>query len=281
MAGLGTRFLPATKAQPKEMLNLVDKPVIQYIVEEAVAAGITEIIFVTSQAKRSIEDHFDRNFELEYRLKQKKDEATLKMITAISDLANFVYVRQKTPLGDGQAVLCAANLIHDEPVAVLFGDDLIDSPIPSLKQMIKVYEKYQDPVIGVCPVPKTEISHYGVIGGAKVADRVYQITELKEKPPIEQAPSNLAIVGRYIITPELLSALPRARASAGGEIRLIDGFRELLKTRSLYACELLGERYDCGNKLGFLQATINWGLKHKELKQQFAKYLKARMNGAK
>lgn len=274
VAGLGTRFLPATKAQPKEMLNLVDKPLIQYIVEEAVASGITDIIFVTSQAKRSIEDHFDRNFELEYRLKQKQENETLEMIMQLSDLANFIYVRQKTPLGDGHAVLSAANLVQDEPVAVLFGDDLIDNHVPALKQLIPVYQEYLDPVIAVSPVPQNQVSHYGIIKGLKIDKKVYQIKGLIEKPKVEKTPSNLAIVGRYILTPEVLKVLAQAKPSVGGEIRLIDGFRQLLKTRSIYACELEGTWYDCGNKLNFLKATVNWGLKHKELKKPFTQYLK-------
>jgi len=276
VAGFGTRFLPATKAQPKEMLTLVDKPVIQYIIEEAVASGITDIILITGQNKRAIEDHFDRNFELEYRLKQKGKKELLDEIDRISNLANFYYVRQKTPLGDGHAILQAKDLIgSDEPVAVLFGDDIVDTKTPVIKQLIDVYEKYRDPIIAVERVEKNEVDKYGIVDAVQVEPRIHQIRSLVEKPNPKEAPSNLAIIGKYIITPDILDALARAKGGRDGEIRLIDAFRSVVKERSIYAHEFEGTRYDCGSKLGFLKATIHFGLSHPEVKKDFAKYLKS------
>ena len=277
VAGLGTRFLPAVKSQPKEMLSLVDKPVIQYIVEEAVASGITDIIFITSQTKRALENHFDRNFELEYRLKQKKKKKELEEIMRISDMARFIYIRQKTPLGDGHAILCAKELIDDdEPVAVLFGDDLIDSKKPALKQMIDVYNKYKDPVIAIMEVPKKDIKSYGCIDGKKMDENIYNIKSLVEKPEPEKAPSNLAVIGKYIITPDVLDALASINKGGhiDGEIRLIDGFKKVLKNRSIVGYTFEGKRYDCGNKLGFLKASVTYGLKHPEIKKEFLAFLK-------
>jgi UTP--glucose-1-phosphate uridylyltransferase len=276
VAGFGTRFLPATKAQPKEMLSLVDKPVIQYIIEEAVASGITEIILVTGQNKRAIEDHFDRNFELEYRLKQKGKKELLKEMDRITNLANFYYVRQKTPLGDGHAILQAKDLVDEnESVAVLFGDDLVVNKTPALKQMIDVYEKYLDPIIAVDKVDKKETDQYGIVDIVKGEGQTHEIKGLVEKPEPKDAPSNLAVIGKYIITPDVLKALETAKPSKGGEIRLIDAFRAVVKDRAIYAHEYEGDRFDCGSKLGFLKATIHFGLKHKELKKDFAKYLKS------
>lgn len=275
VAGLGTRFLPATKAQPKEMLTLVDKPVIQYIVEEAVAAGIEQIVFVTSQNKRAIEDHFDRNFELEYRLREKKKLRELAEVEAISNLAQFVYIRQKTPLGDGHAVLAARSIIGDEPCAVLFGDDVIDARKPCIGQMIKVFQKYRDPIVAVEKVKKSEVSRYGVVGGALVERRVLQVKRMVEKPAPERAPSNLAIVGRYIITPEVFEKLAKQKPGNDGEIRLISALEALLTERSVYAYEFEGKRYDCGNRMQFLLATIDLGLKHPELSGDIRKHLRA------
>ncbi len=269
VAGLGTRFLPATKAQPKEMLALVDKPVIQYIVEEAVNSGIEEIIFVTSGTKRAIEDHFDRNFELEYRLKEKGKEAELKEILKISDLARFVYVRQKTPLGDGHALLTAKDLIGDEPCAVLFGDDVIDGAVPTIKQLIEVYEKTNSPVMAVMEVPKADLRKYGV---AKTVDgnTTSRIEALVEKPDPSKAPSNLAVVGRYIITPKVFDELTKIKPAADGEIRLIDALSAMLeKGEAIYAHKFSGTRYDCGNKTQFLLASINFGLKHQIIGPEF------------
>ncbi len=274
VAGFGTRFLPATKAQPKEMLTVVDKPVIQYIVEEAVASGIRDIILITGQNKRAIEDHFDRSFELEYRLKQQKKDSVIKEVQKISDMANFIYIRQKVPLGDGHAILAARDLIQDEPVAVLFGDDLVDAKVPVLKQLMNVYEKYEDPVISVMKVAKKNVSKYGIVDATSVGGRTWQVKSLVEKPKPEHAPSNLAIIGKYIITPEVFWHLERVKRGSGGEIRLIDGFRQFVKKRSIYAHEFEGERLDCGDKLGFLKATVHYGLKHKELNGGFSRYLK-------
>lgn len=265
VAGMGTRFLPATKAQPKEMLTLVDKPVIQYIVEEAVAAGIEQIIFVTSQTKRAIEDHFDRNFELEYRLRQKNKTKELDQVLGISDLAKFAYIRQKSPKGDGDAIMQARDFIGDEPCAVLFGDDVIYGQEPCIGQLIKTYEKYGDPVVAVQKVPKKDISKYGVIKGTDLGKGVHEIEELVEKPKPEHAPSDLAIIGRYVITPEVFAALEKAEPSPDGEIRLIDAFRALRGKRAMYGLEFQGQRYDCGNKLQFLIASVEYGLRHDEV----------------
>ncbi len=279
VAGMGTRFLPATKAQPKEMLPVVDKPVIQYIVEEAVAAGIEEIIFVTAIGKRAIEDHFDRNFELEYRLEQKNKHEELKQISKLGKLAKFAFVRQAKPLGDGHAILSALPFIaEDEAVAVLFGDDIIYSPrTPAIGQLIKVYEKYGAPVAAIQEVPKKDVSSYGVIGGKKIDEKVWEVTEFVEKPAKEDAPSNLAIVGRYVLTPELLQRLPKQKPGKDGEIRLADAFISHLKEKQpMYGCKFDGERFDCGNKLQFIIAQIELGLHHPEVKKKLRSYIQQR-----
>ncbi|NBS41330.1 UTP--glucose-1-phosphate uridylyltransferase [bacterium] len=275
VAGFGTRFLPASKAQPKEMLAVVDKPVVQYIVEEAVAAGIEEIIFVTSIGKRAIEDHFDRNFELEYRLEQKNKLKELESIKAIGKLAKFAFVRQSKPLGDGHAVMTALPFVDKhEPVAVLFGDDIIDGKVPALKQLMDVYEEYHDPVVALCKVPKKNVSSYGVIGGKQIKKGTWEIREFVEKPEVKDAPSDLIVIGRYILTPEVLELLPLAQAGKDGEIRLADAFGLYLKeNRALYGCAFEGNRYDCGSKLGFLKAQIELGLKHPEIGKDLKKYL--------
>ncbi len=273
-AGLGTRFLPATKAQPKEMLPIVDKPVIQYVVEEAVASGITDIILITGAHKRALEDHFDRNFELEWHLDRDKKFELLEEIQRINTLANFYYVRQKMQLGDGHALLCARSLIGNEPCAVLFGDDVIDAKRPVLAQLIDVYARYQDPVMAVVRVPKSDVGMYGIVEGKEIAPGVWQVHKLIEKPKPGETNSRLANVGRYVLTPEALDATARARPSHHGELRLIDGFRELLKTRSLYAVEFTGNRYDCGNKLQFVKATVAMGLKHPEVRAGLRAYLR-------
>jgi UTP--glucose-1-phosphate uridylyltransferase len=276
VAGFGTRFLPATKAQPKEMLTLVDKPVIQYIVEEAVDSGIKDIILVTGQNKRAIEDHFDRNFELEYRLKQKKKKDILAEIDRITNLANFYYVRQKTPLGDGHAILQAKDLIaKDEPVAVLFGDDIVVGSTPALKQLIATYEKHGDPVIAVEQVKKSEVNQYGIVDVRTSNGSTHEIRGLVEKPDPEDAPSNIGVIGKYIVTPDVLAVLAKIKPDKAGEIRLLDAFQAVVKKRTIRAHEFEGQRFDCGSKLGFLQATIYFGLQHKELKHDFAKYLKS------
>ena len=277
VAGFGTRFLPATKAQPKEMLPVVDKPVIQYLVEEAVASGIEEIIFVTGRGKRAIEDHFDHSFELEYNLVEKGKKGLLKEVQKISILANFAYVRQPQPLGDGHAILCAKKLVNNEPVAILFGDDLVDSAIPCLKQLIAAYERYNDAVIALERVPKDEVSRYGIVDAVEVGQRTYEIKDLVEKPSIKKAPSNLAIVGKYVITPEVFNALEKTKPDKKGEIRLADALKKVLAEKPVYGYEFKGSRYDCGNKLGFLKATVDFGLKHPEIGQQFMSYLKQRI----
>lgn len=276
VAGMGTRFLPATKAQPKEMLPVVDKPVIQYIVEEAVDAGIEEIIFVTAIGKRAIEDHFDRNFELEYRLEQKKKKQALQRVKEIGKLAKFAFVRQSKPLGDGHALLSAAPFIDpDEPVAVLFGDDIIAGRTPAIGQLIKTYEKYGDPVVALQEVPRKETNRYGVIAGTQVDDKNWQIDTFVEKPEPKKAPSNLAAVGRYVITPEIFNILKTQKPGQGGEIRLADAFITHLKQgKAMYGCKFKGDRYDCGNKLQFIIAQIELGIKHPEVRSALRSYLK-------
>lgn len=276
VAGFGTRFLPVTKALPKEMLPIVDKPVIQYLVEEAVKAGITEIIFVTGRGKRSIEDHFDDSFELEYNLVEKHKHDLLKEIYQISRLAKFAYVRQPKPLGDGHAISCARHLVGNEPCAILFGDDIIDSKAPCIKQLMDVYEKYGDPVIALQKVPKSEVSRYGVISGVKVEPKTYQIKDIVEKPKKEDAPSDLTIVGKYIITKDVFDALETVIPGNDGEIRLADALKAVLvKNKPIYGLEFEGKRYDCGSKIGLLEANVDFALKHKELNGNFKEYLKS------
>lgn len=278
VAGFGTRNLPATKAQPKEMLPVVDKPIIQYLVEEAVASGIEEIIFVTGRGKRAIEDHFDHSFELEYNLVEKGKHDLLKEVERISELAKFSYVRQKSPRGDGDAVLQAKHLVGDEPCAVMFGDDLVDSEEPVLKQLMKVFDRYNDPVVSLVKVPMDKVSRYGVVGGVNVGERTLQINKFVEKPKQEEAPSNLIASGKYIITPDVfvkLEELSESFYQSNKELRLADAFGELLKEKPLYGYEFEGTRYDCGDKLGFLKATVGFGIKHPELNGEFRKYLKS------
>jgi len=273
-AGLGIRFLPATKAQPKEMLPIVDKPVIQYVVEEAAASGIENIIMVTGRGKNAIEDHFDRSIELEQVLARKGREDLLHEVRQISELISFCYIRQKKPLGLGHAVLVARDLIGDEPFAVLLGDDLIDAPVPALQQLLEVFERYQCPVLGVSPIPREEVGSYGVIDGRQVSAGIYQVTDLIEKPPPEEAPSTLGIVGRYILTPQIFEALEETPFDPSGEIQLTDGLKRLLERQAIYACELKGRRYDAGNKLGFLQATVELALKRRDIGKEFREYLR-------
>ncbi|MDO8505966.1 MAG: UTP--glucose-1-phosphate uridylyltransferase [bacterium] len=278
VGGLGTRFLPATKAQPKEMLPVVDKPIIQYIVEEAVSCGIEHIIFVTAIGKRAIEDHFDRNFELEYRLEQKRKMKELEEIARIGRLAKFAFVRQAKPMGDGHAVLSALPFIEaHEPVAVLFGDDIVAGGVkPALAELIDVYERYQDPVVALKELPKKDITKYGVIGGKKLAPGVWEISKFIEKPTLKEAPSNLAVVGKYILTPDVLELLKKAKADKrDGEIRIASALNAFIKNgRSLYGAALSGRWYECGNKLGLLIAQVELGLQHPEVKGEFRKYLK-------
>lgn len=272
VAGLGTRFLPATKAQPKEMLPIVDKPIIQYLVEEAVASGITEVIFVTGRGKRAIEDHFDYAYELEQVLMSKGKKELIDAIRKISNLASFAYVRQKEPKGDGDAILAAAHLVGDEPCAVLFGDDLVDSKVPCLKQMLKVFERYNDPVVALEEVAKKDVSSYGIVKAKNSGGRIFEIEDIFEKPSIKEAPSNLAIVGKYIITKSVFDELRSMRANPG-EIHLSDALKNVLKKQAVYGYRFEGTRYDCGSKIGFLKAIVDFGLKHKETKKEFKKYL--------
>lgn len=274
VAGLGTRFLPATKASPKEMLPLVDKPLIQYVVEEAVLSGITEIIMITGRGKRAIEDHFDVSFELEENLKENGKRSLLKEVRKISQLAEFCYVRQRQSLGLGHAILCGKQLIGDEPFAVLLGDDIIDSSVPTLQQMSYLFEELNAPVIAIQQVPKHEVSQYGVIKGKKIKEGVYLVEDLVEKPSVDEAPSDLAVIGRYILVPEIFEILEKTPPGYNQEIQLTDGLRTLSQKRPVYAHVVQGKRYDAGDKLGFLKATVEFGLKNKELGKAFRKYLK-------
>jgi UTP--glucose-1-phosphate uridylyltransferase len=274
-AGFGTRFLPATKAQPKEMLTIVDKPVIQYIVEEAVAAGITDIIIITGQSKRAIEDHFDRNFELETRLKAQGKTAALHEVQRLTRLANFIYVRQKEALGDGQALLEAASLLKSQPFAVVFGDDIIESRTPFLKEMMAVYGEFQAPVVGVSPVPRRDVHRYGIIGGVKLRPNLYQLTALVEKPTPRAAPSTLAVPGHYILTPEFLTVLQRTPRRRGHELRIADGLARFITRHAAYGYRTSGTWHDCGSKLGLIKATVAYGLKHPDLRRDLRRYLAA------
>lgn len=274
-AGFGTRFLPVTKAQPKEMLPIVDKPIIQYLVEEAVAAGIEEIIIVTGRGKRSIEDHFDHSFELKHNLVEKGKHKLLKEVEAIEKLAKFIYVRQSEPLGDGHAILQARIVVGDEPFAVLFGDDVVDSKIPAIGQLIKVYEQTGHSVIGLERIPREHSDKYGMIQAKHTNGRLSAIADLVEKPAPEDAPSDLGIIGKYVCTPEIFDELEKAEsATSDGEIRLIDGFRRLIKKQPIHGYEIEGTRYDCGTKLGLIQATLNWARKRKDLGPELEAYLK-------
>jgi UTP--glucose-1-phosphate uridylyltransferase len=273
-AGLGTRFLPATKAQPKEMLPIVDKPTIQYIVEEAIKSGIEDIIIISGRSKRAIEDHFDKSYELEQELEKKGNQDLLKLVQDISNLANIHYIRQKEARGLGHAIYCAKSFIGNEPFAVLLGDDIVDSEVPCIKQLIDVYDKYRTTVLGVQKVPEDQVSKYGIVGGEIVDNRVYKVKDLVEKPDKASAPSNIAILGRYIITPQIFDYLENAKPGKGGEIQLTDALRELMEKEEMYAYDFVGKRYDVGNKLGFLQATVEFALDREDLKEEFGAYLK-------
>jgi len=273
-AGLGTRFLPATKAQPKEMLPIVDKPTIQYIIEEAIASGIEDILIVTGRGKRAIEDHFDKSYELEDILRRKGETELLSLVENVSNLANVNYIRQKEPRGLGHAIYCARYFIDNEPFAVLLGDDIVDSQVPCLKQLIDVYNTYNTTVLGVQRVPEEDISKYGIIKCEGVGDRVYRVDDMVEKPDRDNAPSNVAILGRYIITPDIFTHLENATPGKGGEIQLTDALRKLLGSSSVYAYDFIGKRYDVGNKLGFLEATVEFALKRDDLRDDFSAYLK-------
>jgi UTP--glucose-1-phosphate uridylyltransferase len=272
-AGLGTRFLPATKASPKEMLPLVDKPLIQYVVEEAVASGIESVIVVTGRGKAAIEDHFDVSFELEKLLEERGKHDELKAMRAISEMAQVSYVRQQEALGLGHAVLQARDLVCDEPFAVMLSDDIIDSETPALRQLLDVYEKYDAPVVAVFAVPGEAISRFGVIDGEEVEPGVYKIKDMVEKPAFADAPSDLAIIGRYVLTPDIFDEIQKTTPGAIGEIQITDAMRALLKKRPFYAVRFEGTRYDAGDKLGFLIATVQYALKHEELAPEFREYL--------
>lgn len=272
-AGLGTRFLPATKAQPKEMLPIVDKPTIQFIVEEAVQSGIEEILIITGRNKRAIEDHFDKSVELELVLKNKGQENLLHLIEDISNMVDIHYIRQKEPKGLGHAIYCAKAFVGNEPFAVMLGDDVIDAGKPALKQMIDVYDKYNCSIIGVQEVPEDDVSKYGIIDSSFIEDRIFKINDLVEKPKKKDAPSRMAILGRYIITPAIFDILKHTKPGAGGEIQLTDALKELLSHEVMYAYNFEGKRYDVGDKLGYLMATVECALKRDDLKKDFAKYL--------
>ncbi len=273
-AGLGTRFLPATKAQPKEMLPIVDKPTIQYVVEEAVAAGIEDILIITGRNKRAIEDHFDHCVEVEMTLEKKGKEAELQMVREISEMVDIHYVRQKEPLGLGHAVLCARKFVKDEPFAVLLGDDIINSSVPCARQLIDVYEERGGSVLGVQRVDWTEVHKYGIVSSADEDSSLCRVASLVEKPARQEAPTNLATLGRYVIEPEIFEILERTGPGTGGEIQLTDGLNELAKKRDVWAYTFAGKRYDVGDRQGFLEATIEYALRRDDLAPEFAAYLR-------
>ena len=274
-AGLGTRFLPATKAQPKEMLPIVDKPTLQYIIEECVASGIEEILIITGRNKKSIEDHFDRSVELEMELEKSGKEEMLKMVREISDMVNIHFIRQKEPRGLGHAILCAKTFVGNEPFAVLLGDDVVyNDNKPCLKQLIDCYEEYKTSVLGVQTVEPQDVNKYGIVGGLHIEDRVYKVKNLIEKPAVEEAPSNVAILGRYIITPEIFEILETLPPGKNGEVQLTDALRMLSKKEAMYAYDFDGVRYDVGDKLGFLKATVDFALKRPNLQNDFIQYLR-------
>lgn len=277
-AGLGTRFLPATKAQPKEMIPIVDKPTIQYIVEEAVAAGIEDILIISGRNKRAIEDHFDKSYELEEELHRKGKQELLSVVQEISNIANIHYIRQKEAKGLGHAIYCAKSFIGNEPFAVMLGDDIVDSPVPCIKQLIDVYNEYQTTILGVQKVPLQDVTKYGVIGGTQIDERVYKVKGLVEKPEVEQAPSNIAILGRYIISPRIFEFLQTATPGKNGEIWLTDALQKLMEQEAMYAFDFEGDRYDVGDRIGFLKATVEFALKRDELKDEFTAFLKHKMD---
>jgi UTP--glucose-1-phosphate uridylyltransferase len=271
-AGLGTRFLPATKASPKEMLPIVDKPMIQYGIEEATACGIKEIVIITGKNKRAIEDHFDYAFELEHKLKKSGKKKLIEEINRLSKI-NIAYIRQGYALGLGHAIFCARPFVKDEPFAVILSDDIIDPGESLLADMISLYEELKSPVLALEQVPAADIHRYGVIDGVREGDGVYRIQDLIEKPPAESAPSDMAIIGRYILTPDIFGVLQKSRPGKGGEIQLTDAIRALLKTRPVYGFLFKGKRYDAGDKFGYLKATVDFAMKNAELSEQFRSYI--------
>jgi UTP--glucose-1-phosphate uridylyltransferase len=273
-AGLGTRFLPATKAQPKEMLPIVDKPTIQYIVEEAVSAGIESLLIITGRNKRAIEDHFDKSVELELELSGKGKDDLLKIVQDISNMVAVNYIRQKEIRGLGDAVLCARDFIGNQPFAVLLGDDVMVSKKPAIRQLMDVYEEHEKPVIGVLKVDPSQVDKYGIVSPGKSDGALHEVEDLVEKPPVDGAPSNIAIMGRYVITPDVFDVLEATEPGSGGEIQLTDALRTLSRQNGMYALELAGQRYDVGDKLGFLKATCEFALRRDDLKEEFSAYLK-------
>ncbi|MCM3040855.1 UTP--glucose-1-phosphate uridylyltransferase GalU [Paenibacillus motobuensis] len=273
-AGLGTRFLPVTKAMPKEMLPIVDKPTIQYIVEEAVASGIEDIIIVTGKGKRAIEDHFDNSFELEHNLSEKKKWDLLEEVRKSSEMADIHYIRQKEPKGLGHAIWCARKFIGDEPFAVLLGDDIVESEVPCLKQMIDVFDYERASVVGVQPVPWEEVSRYGVVDASELRERVYLAKQLVEKPAADKAPSNLAIMGRYILTPKIFEILGEQQVGVNGEIQLTDAISKLGEFERIVAYNFEGTRHDVGEKLGFIKTTLHYALENQELREDLLAYMK-------
>ena len=273
-AGLGTRFLPATKASPKEMLPLVDKPLIQYAVEESVASGIDSILIITGRDKTAIEDHFDISFELEHILRSKGKTEVFNEVRAISEMARISYTRQREALGLGHAILQAKDFVGDEPFAALLADDIVDAERPALRQMIDVFEKYDAPVIATMQVEGEAISRFGVIDAEEVEPNVFKIRDMVEKPPFNEAPSDLAIIGRYVFTPDIFDEIEKTEPGAGGEIQITDAMRRMLKKRPFYALRLQGTRHDAGDKLGFLIATVEFALKREDLGEDFREYLK-------
>jgi UTP--glucose-1-phosphate uridylyltransferase len=274
VAGLGTRFLPATKTVPKELLPIVDIPSIQYVVQEAVDAGIEEIIFVTGRGKDGIEDHFDDAPELEQVLADRGQPEMVKMLRRIAEMTEVVSVRQKKPLGLGHAVLCARDLVGAEPFAVMLADDLIDSETPCIRQLSDIFERTDESVVALMEVPETEVQQYGIIKGKVLKERLYQIEATVEKPPAKDAPSRMAIIGRYVLRPEIFSILQKLPPGKGGEIQLTDGLAQLVRERKVYGCEFLGDRYDIGDKFGFVRATVAYALKRPDLKDKLLEYLK-------
>lgn len=274
-AGFGTRFLPATKVVPKELLPIVDKPTIQYIMEEVASAGIEEVILITGREKGSIEDHFDTSTELENHLRKKKREDLLKIVQEISGMVTLMSVRQKEPLGLGHAILCARKIVGNDPFAVLLGDDLIDADTPCIRQMMEVYKNMDGALLAIQKVPSEETHLYGIIKGKKVGDRVYSVEGMVEKPEKGKAPSNLAIIGRYILPPRIFEILEKVKPDRRGEIQLTDGLKELSREVPIYGYEFVGDRYDAGDKLGYLQANLSFGLKHPEIGPKLKRYLKS------
>jgi len=274
VAGLGTRFLPATKTVPKELLPIVDIPSIQYVVQEAVEAGIREIIFVTGRGKDGIEDHFDEAPELEQILAERGQAEMVRQLRRIAEMTEVVSVRQKKPLGLGHAVLCARDLVGNEPFAIMLADDLIDNDKPCIRQLLEIFEQYDESVIALMEVPQEEVHRYGVIKGKTLSQRLYQIDAMVEKPPAQEAPSRMAIIGRYILRPEIFAILENLPAGKGGEIQLTDGLSQLVRKRKVYGCVFEGERYDIGDKLGFVRATVAYALKRADLRDKVMEYLK-------